>query len=176
MRTEKIYKFPLGDAATAFATPVPTPTRAPLARAYARQTNSDEKGKFDRYSYMLVFLFPTTLLGLIFGLGAGASLEDNQITMHASNVAIIWCFSLAFHLVFGITWTFCIELRISDAFFERYNTQKPEDCFEQLKSEKEEAVEGRQGVFRLIPPQFVQRKVCTVRSNSARTRTPFLTI
>ena len=76
------------------------------------------------WGYVVVYGIPIIILGALFGIGAGASLVDNNITMHPANVLIIWITNLVIYVVIGLVWAVGVESRLNRFYFRKWGTNR----------------------------------------------------
>jgi len=113
------YRFPLGgnDGAGKLE-----PTRgAVLSRT---SFSSDAPSLEYPWGYIIVFGVPLIMIGALFGIGAGASLVDHNITMHPANVLIIWLVNLIVYVLIGLVWSVFVEDRLNRFYFRKWGTNR----------------------------------------------------
>lgn len=113
--TAKTYHFPLyGKRREARAV-------KPLNGAFL-SVQSDTPGLEWPYGYIIAYGAPLVMIGALFGIGAGASLVDQNITLHAGDVFLLFLTNLVMDAIIGIFWTCGVEWRLNQYYFEKWGT------------------------------------------------------
>jgi len=111
LATSNTYHFPLKNAAT--------------DAALARIPDSSDVSTLEwPWGYAIVYGVPLLVVGAAFGLGAGASLVDHNISLHPTNVFIIWLVTLFVYIILGLVWTLLLENRLNQYYFNKWGTNR----------------------------------------------------
>lgn len=76
------------------------------------------------WGYVITYGVPLLVIGSAFGLGAGASIVDSNISLHPANVFVIWLTTLVIYVVLGVVWTLAIENRLNRYYFKKWGTNR----------------------------------------------------
>jgi uncharacterized membrane protein len=99
------------------------------------------------------------VIGAAFGIGAGASLADQNITLHPFNVMVVWIMALVIYVVIGLLWSCTIENRLYSYYFKRWGTNQKtyRDANVAAGTDRLETVERRppRRTFWMIPLLYI---------------------
>lgn len=113
----KTYRFPLDGKRQ---------EAKPLNGAVVSRTSFASEGPTLEwpFGYLVVYGGPTLVIGALFGIGAGASLVDDNITLHPVNVFVLFLTNLLIYVAIGLVWSVCIESRLNRFYFRKWGTNR----------------------------------------------------
>jgi len=113
----KTYRFPLDGKRQ---------EAKPLNGAVVSRTSFASEGPTLEwpFGYIIVYGAPTVMVGALFGIGAGASIVDGNITMHWANVFVLFLTNLLIYVAIGLVWSVCIESRLNRFYFRKWGTNR----------------------------------------------------
>jgi uncharacterized membrane protein len=153
--TSTTYTFPLSDEGGR-ALSASEPTGGAVFRT---PNDPDFPGLEGTWSYLIVYGGPLLVIAAAFGIGAGASLTDNNITLHPFNVMVVWIVALVVYVVIGLLWSCTVEQRLYSYYFERWGTSARtyRDADIAMGSDYLESVERRppRRTFWMIPLMYI---------------------